>query len=74
VTGAREDLGSLFNKLSSSDNVDEKPDGCCTMLGEVFIDSFGILDVKAGRFDKGLVFYFFNDCEVVSGSGRCWGS
>jgi hypothetical protein len=74
VMGVREDLGGSFDELSGSDDVDEKPDGRCVMLGKAFIDSFRILDVEAGRFDKGLVFYFFNDCEVVSGGGGCWGS
>jgi hypothetical protein len=48
VMGIREDLGGSFNKLSGSDDVNEKPNGCCIMLSEAFVDSFGILDVKAG--------------------------
>jgi hypothetical protein len=64
VAGIREDLGGSFNELSSSDDIDEKPDSHCVMLGEALVDSFGVLDVEAGRFDKGLVFYFFNDCDV----------
>jgi hypothetical protein len=73
VMGVREDLGGLFDELSSSDNVNEEPDSRCVMLGKEFVDSFGILNVKAGGFDKGLVFHFFNDCEVVSGGGGLWG-
>jgi hypothetical protein len=32
VVGVGEDLGSLFNELSGSDDVNEEPDGCCVML------------------------------------------
>jgi hypothetical protein len=59
VAGVREDSGGSFNELSSSDNVDEEPDGCGVMLGKAIINIFGILDVKAGCLDKSLVFYFF---------------
>jgi hypothetical protein len=72
VVEVREDLGGSFNELSSSDNVNEEPDSCCVMLSEAVVNIFGILDVKAGRFNQGLVFYVFNDCEVVRGSGGCW--
>jgi len=74
VIGAGEDLSGSFNELSGSDNIDKKPDGCCIILGEVFINSFRILDIEASRLNKGLVFYFLNDGEVVSGGSRDWRS
>jgi hypothetical protein len=59
VAEVREDLDSSFNKLGSSDNINEEPEGCCIMLSEAVINVFGVLDVKASGFDKSLVFYFF---------------
>jgi hypothetical protein len=41
----REESSGLFNELSGSDDVDEQPDGHGIMLGKVFINVFGILDV-----------------------------
>jgi hypothetical protein len=72
VAEVRKDLGSSFNELGCLDDVNEEPDGCCIMLSKAIINVFGILDVKTGRFDQGLVFYFLNDCEVVGGSGGYW--
>jgi hypothetical protein len=72
VAEVRENLGGSFNELGGLDDVNEEPDSCCVMLSEAVVNVFGILDVKAGRFNQGLVFYFLNDCEVVRGSGRRW--
>jgi hypothetical protein len=47
VTGVGEDSSGSFNELGGSDDVDEEPDGRSVMLGEAFVDVFGILDVKA---------------------------
>jgi hypothetical protein len=69
----REEFGCRFDKLSGSDDVNEEPNGCGIMLSKLFINIFGILDIKTSGFDKCLIFYFFYDSEVVRGGGRCWG-
>jgi len=65
VSKVWEEFGSLFNELSSSDDIDKEPNSGGVVLSKSFINVFGILDVKIRGFNKSLVFYFFDDSELV---------
>jgi hypothetical protein len=67
VSQVGEEFGGLFNELSSLDNVNEESDGSGVMLSKAVVNILGVLDIETSRLNKSLIFYFFNDSEIVRG-------